>query len=80
MYIFLHIFHACLPPEVTQVLPELVGMLPNDDTGTDLPSEVTVSLCHILNDLSQSAPQHVRAIVNQGALPKILSISRKDSG
>ncbi|KAF0029693.1 hypothetical protein F2P81_018798 [Scophthalmus maximus] len=73
--------HQELHPDiVTQVLPELVGMLPNDDTGTDLPSEVTVSLCHILNDLSQSAPQHVRAIVNQGALPKILSISRKDSG
>lgn len=63
-----------------QVLPEVVAMLPNDDTGTDLPSEVTASLCHILTNLSQSDRQNVRAIVNEGALPKILNISNKDNG
>lgn len=63
-----------------QVLPEVVGMLPNDDTGTDLPTEVTASLCHILINLSQSDKQHVRAIVNQGALIKIINISSKDNG
>ncbi|XP_022605219.1 plakophilin-2 [Seriola dumerili] len=65
---------------VKQVLPELVEMLPNDDTGTDLPTEVTVCLCHILINLSQSDSQHVRAIVNQGALPKVINISSKDNG
>lgn len=63
-----------------QVLPEVVGMLPNDDTGADLPTEVTASLCHILNNLSQSDRQHVRAIVNEGALPKVINISSKDNG
>lgn len=63
-----------------QVLPEVVAMLPNDDTGTDLPNEVTASLCHILTNLSQSDRQNVRAIVNEGALPKILNISNKDNG
>ncbi|XP_070785224.1 plakophilin-2 [Enoplosus armatus] len=67
------------PDIVKQVLPEVVGMLPNDDTGTDLPTEVTSSLCHILINLSQSDMQHVRAIVNQGALPKIINISSKDN-
>lgn len=67
-------------PEVKQVLPEVVTMLPNDDTGTDLPSEVTAHLCHILNNLSQSNRQHVRAIVNEGALPKIINISSQDNG
>ncbi|KAG8005644.1 Plakophilin-2 [Nibea albiflora] len=68
------------PEIVKQVLPEVVEMLPNDDTGTDLPTEVTVSLCHILINLCQSDRQHVRAIVNQGALPKIINISNKDNG
>ncbi|XP_051248985.1 plakophilin-2 [Dicentrarchus labrax] len=65
---------------VKQVLTEVVDMLPNDDTGTDLPTEVTTFLCQILNALSQSDRQHVRAIVNQGALPKIINISSKDNG
>uniref|UniRef100_A0A8C8ET93 Plakophilin 2 n=1 Tax=Oncorhynchus tshawytscha TaxID=74940 RepID=A0A8C8ET93_ONCTS len=65
---------------VKQLLPQLVVMLPNSDTSTDLPTEVTVSLCHILINLSQDETQHVRAIVNHGALPKIINISAKDSG
>ncbi|CAB1346068.1 unnamed protein product [Coregonus sp. 'balchen'] len=65
---------------VKQVLPQLVVMLPNSDTGTDLPPEVTVSLCHILINLSQDETQHVRAIVNHGSLPKIINISAKDNG
>lgn len=67
-------------PEAKQVIPEVVGMLPNDDTGTDLPTDVTVSLCHILINLSQSDKLHVKAIVNAGALPKIINISSKDNG
>uniref|UniRef100_A0A8C7DH22 Plakophilin 2 n=1 Tax=Oncorhynchus kisutch TaxID=8019 RepID=A0A8C7DH22_ONCKI len=65
---------------VKQLLPQLVVMLPNSDTSTDLPTEVTVSLCHILINLSQDETQHVRAIVNHGALPKIINISAKDNG
>ncbi|XP_040030249.2 plakophilin-2 [Gasterosteus aculeatus] len=65
---------------VKQVLPEVVGMLPNDDTGTDLPTEVTTSLCQILINLSQGDTQKVRAIINQGALQKIINISSKDKG
>nr|XP_019947610.1 PREDICTED: plakophilin-2 [Paralichthys olivaceus] len=72
--------HELHPDIVKQVLPELVAMLPNDDTGTDLPTEVTASLCHILFNLCQSDPQHVKAIVNQGALSKIINISSRDSG
>ncbi|XP_038594979.1 plakophilin-2 [Micropterus salmoides] len=68
------------PDIVKQLLPEVVGMLPNNYTGTDLPTEVTVSLCQILINLSQSSTQHVRAIVNQRALPKIINISSKDNG
>ncbi|TKS90877.1 Plakophilin-2 [Collichthys lucidus] len=68
------------PEIVKQVLPEMVEMLPNDDTGTDQPTEVTVTLCHILINLCQSDRQHVKAIVNQGALPKIINISNKDNG
>lgn len=66
--------------KVKQVLPEVVGLLPNDDTGTDLSTEVTTSLCHILINLSQNDTQHVKAIANHGALQKIINISTKDSG
>ncbi|KAL6116842.1 pkp2 [Pungitius sinensis] len=70
-----------LQPDIAkQVLPEVVGMLPNDDTGTDLPTEVTASLCQILINLSQGDTQQVRAILNQGALQKIINISSKDRG
>lgn len=68
-------------PEVKQVLPELVEMLPEDDGGggggddNQLPVEVTTSLCNILNNLSQSDKQHVRAIIKEGGLPKIMGVS-----
>ncbi|XP_029318112.1 plakophilin-2 isoform X2 [Cottoperca gobio] len=68
------------PDIVKQVLPEVVEMLPNDDTGTDLPTEVTATLCNTLVNLSQCDTQHVRAVFNQGALPKIINISSKDNG
>ena len=55
-------------------------MLPCDDTGTDLPTEVTATLCNTLLNLSQSDMQNVRAIFNQGALPNIINISSKDNG
>lgn len=70
----------CFAPEVTQVLPDVVEMLPNDDTGTELPTEVTASLCYTLINLSQRNTQHVRAAVDLGALHKIVSISTKDNG
>ncbi|XP_053169756.1 plakophilin-2 [Scomber japonicus] len=73
-------YQELLPDIVNQVLPEVVEMLPNDDTGTDLPTDVTASLCHILINLSQNSMQHVRDIVNQRALPRIINISNKDNG
>ncbi|XP_074554557.1 plakophilin-2 isoform X2 [Halichoeres trimaculatus] len=68
------------PDIVNQVLPEVVRMLPHDDTGTDLPTDLTASLLHILINLSHNDMQHIRAIVNQGALPRIISISSIDNG
>uniref|UniRef100_A0A3B4B5V7 Uncharacterized protein n=1 Tax=Periophthalmus magnuspinnatus TaxID=409849 RepID=A0A3B4B5V7_9GOBI len=73
--------HRELHPEIiTHVLPEIVSMLPNNDRGTDQPSEVTTCLCHILLNLSQNQTDSVKAVVNQGALPKIINISSKDNG
>uniref|UniRef100_A0A8C6WQ70 Plakophilin 2 n=1 Tax=Neogobius melanostomus TaxID=47308 RepID=A0A8C6WQ70_9GOBI len=65
---------------VTHVLAELVSMLPNNDRGTDLPTEVTTCLCQILLNLSQNHTESVKAVVNNGALPKIINISNKDNG
>ncbi|KAG5267347.1 hypothetical protein AALO_G00220700 [Alosa alosa] len=65
---------------IKQVLPELLAMLPSSDMGTDLPMDVTVSLCHVLINLCQADTQSVRAVVNHGALPKIISISTRDNG
>lgn len=56
-------------------------MLPvGDDCGAGLGVTATVSLCHILNNLSLSGQQHVRAIVNAGALPRIVTIGRCEAG
>ncbi|XP_041832883.1 plakophilin-2 isoform X2 [Melanotaenia boesemani] len=68
------------PTIVNHVLPDVVKMLPKDDTGTDLPNEGTISLCHILINLSQSDMKNVKAIINLGALPKIMNISKTDNG
>ncbi|CAL1568776.1 unnamed protein product [Knipowitschia caucasica] len=73
--------HRELHPEIiTHVLAEVVSMLPNNDRGTDQPSEVTACLCHILLNLSHNHTDSVRAAVNLGALPKIINISSKDNG
>lgn len=54
-------------------------MLPvDDDYGANLGVTATVSLCQVLNSLSLSNRQHVQALVNQGALPRIVGISRSD--
>ncbi|XP_051547435.1 plakophilin-2-like isoform X1 [Myxocyprinus asiaticus] len=65
---------------VKQVLPELVARLPNSDRSSEQPIDVTVSICHILINLSHASVQNTCAIINQGALPKIISISNKDNG
>ncbi|MFT7798290.1 plakophilin-2-like [Arapaima gigas] len=70
-------FHSDI---VKQVLPELIALLPNLNSTTDVPSEVTVTLCQILTNLSQSEGLNVRAIVNQGGLGKIIKISTKENG
>lgn len=49
--------------------------------GGDGPADATaVSVCLILNHLSLSNRQHVGAIVKEGALPRIVDISRRDGG
>lgn len=72
------------PAIANQVLPEVLSMLPRNDTydddATSLPGEVTASLCQTLINLSQSDVKNVKAIINYGALPKIISISSTDSG
>lgn len=56
-------------------------MLPvGDDCDAGLGGTATASLCHILNSLSLSDRQHVQAIVNKGALPRIVAIGRCDGG
>lgn len=69
------------PAIANQVLPEVLSMLPRNDGDDDsLPGEVTTSLCQTLINLSQSDVKNVKAIVNYGALPKIIDISSTDSG
>lgn len=65
---------------VKQVLPELVAILPNSDRSVEQPKEVTVMICHILINLSHASVSNTCAIINQGAIPKIISISTKDNG
>ncbi|XP_026065303.1 LOW QUALITY PROTEIN: plakophilin-2-like [Carassius auratus] len=65
---------------IKQVLPELVAILPNSDRSVEQPIEVTVTICRILINLSHASVPNTCAIINQGALPKIISISTKDNG
>ncbi|KAK7149665.1 hypothetical protein R3I94_009089 [Phoxinus phoxinus] len=65
---------------VKQVLPELVAILPNTDRSIEQPIEFTVTICHILINLSNASVVNTTAIINQGALSKIISISTKDNG
>ncbi|XP_039524377.1 plakophilin-2 [Pimephales promelas] len=72
-----HELHADI---VKQVLPELVTILPNTDRSVEQPIEVTVTICHILINLSNASVLNTTAIIDQGALPKIIRISTKDNG
>ncbi|XP_043093868.1 LOW QUALITY PROTEIN: plakophilin-2 [Puntigrus tetrazona] len=65
---------------VNQVLPELVAILPKSDQSVEQPTEVTVTICHILVNLSHASVANTCAIINQGALPKIIGISTEDNG
>lgn len=67
-------YQGLLPDVAQQVLPEVVRMLPGDS------SEVTTSLCQVLVNLSRADAKHVKAIVNLGALPKVMGVANKDNG
>lgn len=69
-------------PQVKQVLSELVWMLPGGDGDDDDCGDGTTaaSVCLILNHLSLNNRQHVGAIVKEGALPRIVGVSRRDGG
>ncbi|KAM9327602.1 plakophilin-2 [Pholidichthys leucotaenia] len=68
------------PAIANQVLPELVRMLPSGDSHASMPGEVTASLCQILVSLSQSDMKNVKAIINNGGLPKVINISNIENG
>ncbi|XP_026216905.1 plakophilin-2 [Anabas testudineus] len=68
------------PDIVKKVLPDAMQMLFNDDSATDLSSDVMVPLFDILTNLSQTDSQTVKDIFKQGALQRIINISREDNG
>ncbi|XP_072233722.1 plakophilin-2 isoform X2 [Leuresthes tenuis] len=59
------------------VLSNVVQMLPDDNTGSNLHNEVTY-LLYILINLSATDVNHVKAIISHKALPKIVMISDAD--
>ncbi|MGH0183889.1 UNVERIFIED_CONTAM: hypothetical protein FKN15_013453 [Acipenser sinensis] len=61
-----------------QVLPDLVSVLPNSAQDPQVPAEMTVSVCSILNNLVQSDSQNARTILNNEGLRKIINISTID--
>ncbi|CAN9508455.1 unnamed protein product [Ophioblennius macclurei] len=67
-------FPELLPDIATQTLPAVVEALPGDST------EVTTSLCQILLNLSRNDAKHVKAIINHGALSKIMGVANTDDG
>ncbi|KAK1167120.1 plakophilin-2-like [Acipenser oxyrinchus oxyrinchus] len=61
-----------------QVLPDLVSALPNSARDPQVPAEMTVSVCSILNNLVQSDSQNARSILNNEGMRKIINISTGD--
>ncbi|XP_063316653.1 plakophilin-2 [Pelmatolapia mariae] len=68
------------PAIANQVLPEMVKMLPFDGTDVNQPSEVTISLCEILIYLCQSDAKNANAIIENRGIPKIINISKTETG
>ncbi|XP_033880609.1 plakophilin-2-like isoform X1 [Acipenser ruthenus] len=62
-----------------QVLPDLVSVLPNTAQDLQVPAEMTVSVCYVLNNLVRSDSQNARTILNNEGLRKIINISTNDS-
>ncbi|RXM99811.1 Plakophilin-2 [Acipenser ruthenus] len=61
-----------------QVLPDLVSVLPNTAQDLQVPAEMTVSVCYVLNNLVRSDSQNARTILNNEGLRKIINISTND--
>ncbi|MGH0117223.1 UNVERIFIED_CONTAM: hypothetical protein FKN15_046144 [Acipenser sinensis] len=61
-----------------QVLPDLVSVLPNTAQDPQVPAEMTVSVCYVLNNLVRSDSQNARSILNNEGLRKIINISTND--
>ncbi|MBN3303693.1 plakophilin-2 [Amia ocellicauda] len=62
-----------------QLLPDLLLLLPNSGTSTDVTADMTVSVCYVLNNLVQKDSQNARAILSSGGLNKIFNISTKET-
>ncbi|XP_019202838.1 plakophilin-2 isoform X1 [Oreochromis niloticus] len=68
------------PAIANQVLPEMVKMLPFDGTDVNQTSEVTISLCEILTYVCQSDAKNANAIIEKYGIPKIINISKTETG
>lgn len=71
---------TCFTPKANQVLPEMVKMLPFDGTDVNQTSEVTISLCEILTYVCQSDAKNANTIIENRGIPKIINISKTETG
>ncbi|XP_030399577.1 plakophilin-2 [Gopherus evgoodei] len=63
----------------TNVLSDLVSILPDSVQGSEVTNETTASVCYTLYNLTQNSSQNARLLLNTDGLPKIMNISMSDS-
>ncbi|XP_061494729.1 plakophilin-2 [Rhineura floridana] len=63
----------------TEVLPDLVAILPDSAPISDVANETTASACYALYSLTQSSSQNARLLLNSHGISKVISISTSES-
>ncbi|XP_048358192.1 plakophilin-2 [Sphaerodactylus townsendi] len=62
-----------------EVLPDLVAILPEFVSHSDIANETTASACYALHNLTQSSSQNARLLLNSDGISKVMNISTSES-
>ncbi|KAE8613102.1 hypothetical protein XENTR_v10007568 [Xenopus tropicalis] len=62
-----------------EVLPDLVRLVPGAVPETSVANETAASVCYVINNLISKSSESARAVLSNGGVPKLSSLSISDS-
>ncbi|OCT88015.1 hypothetical protein XELAEV_18016644mg [Xenopus laevis] len=62
-----------------EILPDLVQLIPGSVPDSGVANETAASVCYVINNLISKSSENARAVLNNGGVPKLSSLSVSDS-